>query len=294
MKNTYFFNEVLDRVNDSLPEGTNGILMKVTKNNGVVFNGITIRNQDENIAPTIYLDGYKKDVEAGVSTIDEIVSNIIRNYENSKCINGAGDSFAWFSNYDEVKKKVVCRVVNAKLNRDILNEIPYIPFLDLAITFCVMVSVSDKEDASILVRNQHMEIWNADEQELFSVAKENTKKLLPTEISSMASILSAMANEPVEEKDMGASMYVLTNRKKMNGGTAVLDAQSLAGLAEKVDDDLWLLPSSIHEWIALPSAVASDLETMIVEVNATQLEPQEVLSDHPYFYSRNDHKVMFS
>ena len=60
-------------------------------------------------------------------------------------------------------------------------------------------------------------------------------------------------------------------------------------ILKEVDDDYYLLPSSIHEIIILPKKFASDekhLSHMVDEINNEQLDREEILSNHAYLYTR--------
>ena len=68
----------------------------------------------------------------------------------------------------------------------------------------------------------------------------------------------------------------------------------LEQLAKRVDGDYYLIPSSVHEFILLPvdqERSAEELKEMIVEVNSTELTPEEILSDQLYLYSRQERCV---
>ena len=52
-------------------------LNEVTKNNGTVLHAVTVRPEDSNIAPNIYLDGYFKKYEEGAD-IDIVMGEIGR------------------------------------------------------------------------------------------------------------------------------------------------------------------------------------------------------------------------
>ena len=84
-------------------------------------------------------------------------------------------------------------------------------------------------------------------------------------------------------------MYVLTNKEKLQGASTILYSDVLSTFAEKKNTNLWLIPSSVHEWIIIPDDGNMNRETlseMIKEVNGSQLAPDEVLSDHPYYFDR--------
>ena len=67
----------------------------------------------------------------------------------------------------------------------------------------------------------------------------------------------------------------------------------LKEFAEEMGHDLYIIPSSIHETILLPM-LGDDWEAlsqMVKEVNATQLAPEEILSDHVYLYKSEDNTI---
>lgn len=60
--------------------------------------------------------------------------------------------------------------------------------------------------------------------------------------------------------------------------------------AKALEDDFWILPSSVHEVILLPACQTDDCATglaeIVREINDTQVELQEILSYHIYYYNR--------
>ena len=63
----------------------------------------------------------------------------------------------------------------------------------------------------------------------------------------------------------------------------------LKKLADTVNDDLVIIPSSIHEVLLLPERLAGtsrSLNEMVQEVNRQGVEPMDRLSDHVYYFRR--------
>ena len=59
--------------------------------------------------------------------------------------------------------------------------------------------------------------------------------------------------------------------------------------------DDFLLRPYLSLLIIVPESKALDadeMSEMVVEINETQVEPEEVLSDHAYFYQREEKKLM--
>ena len=73
---------------------------------------------------------------------------------------------------------------------------------------------------------------------------------------------------------------VITTTSGMNGAIALFYKGVLKALAGKY----YLVPSSIHEWLAVPKSLMSkeDLTQIIRQVNANEVAPDERLSDRPY------------
>ena len=88
-------------------------------------------------------------------------------------------------------------------------------------------------------------------------------------------------------EDSAFPMYVATNVFKMNGACILLYDGVLKKFAEKIGSDFYILPSSVHEVIFVPANGDMDaryLIQMVKEVNATEVAPDEVLSDNVYIY----------
>ena len=88
-------------------------------------------------------------------------------------------------------------------------------------------------------------------------------------------------------------IYVLTNSTGRYGAAAMLYTGKIRELADSTGSDLVILPSSLHEFLLVP-----DLEEKrqtyretVGGVNRTVLEPEEVLSDNIYLYSREKDAV---
>ncbi len=88
-------------------------------------------------------------------------------------------------------------------------------------------------------------------------------------------------------------MWVITNERGTWGAASMLYEDRLHSLAESVGADLYLLPSSIHEVIAVPAGMGNpeELAQMVAEVNMGQVELGERLSNQVYRYDKDLRKV---
>lgn len=282
-------NEVEKRTGDEYHVRLNN----VCKNNGVVLCGLTLMQEDSNISPTIYLNHYYNAYEHGDTTLGTVIDEVMDTYEQNR-VNRSID-LRFFLNYETVKERIVFKLVNTEKNRELLADVPHIPFHDLSIIFQCMVAKEMYGTASILIHNVHLTLWKINAGELYERALENTPRLQGYQISDMRSVIEEMAaltSQPVTLNEEGSDvpLYVLSNRVRVHGATCILYPDLLHHFANAVDSDLYVLPSSIHEVILLPTHDRQDviqLKDMVREINDSQVEPEEVLSDSVYYYSRN-------
>lgn len=103
----------------------------------------------------------------------------------------------------------------------------------------------------------------------------------------MAKVLADMMGfEYSEEMDDMTPFYVISNRCKVNGASAILNKKVLSDFGRRYNTDkIVVLPSSVHEMFVAPYTEELDLDTftnMVTEVNNTQVEPTEGLTDRAY------------
>ena len=301
MNQTDFENQIVDNITEMLPEGHTLTIRKVTKNNGIILHGLVINNGTTNISPTVYLDYYYNDYKEGRS-IDELSSEVFNQYNKYKV--DSDFDITVFTDFEKCKPNICYKLINYDKNRDLLEDIPHIVYLDLAIVFYCILTEKQFETSSILIKNSHMKLWDTTVTGLFDIASFNTPKKLKADIQSLSDIVTqiiARSGEEAEDEDMpsfinDSSMYVLTNQTKLYGATCLLYKGILKEFADKLNANLFIIPSSVHEVILVP--VSDDLSNeyltdLIREVNATELSLDEVLSDHVYLYTREDDAITY-
>ena len=266
--------------------GYEAFVRSVEKNNGVVLQGLVVRSAGVNISPTIYLEYYYEKLEDGVS-FDSIVDRIEEKYEEYKL----NDNFdiSVFTEWEKAETKLVYKLINASTNEALLKEVPHIMYLDLAIVFMVLLECNG-EFSSILVRNPHMKHWDKKPEELYEVAKENTPKLLNLFEKNLTEILKEQGLVPEDFEDE-MPLTLVSNQQKLYGAGAILYPQMLENLAAEKESDLVLIPSSVHEFLITPLSEEMDEEYMnglVNTVNTCEVEEEEVLSDHIYYFRRGD------
>lgn len=289
-----FIEEVERRVKEKI-KGNETITVYIhtaVKNNGKERKGITVSEKGIHISPTIYLEEYFQQFQEG-KPIEKIVEKILQLYEEVKCSHPCEESL--LQNYEELKGKFACKLIHRGKNEKLLNDIPYVPWMDLAIVVFVLLEVSPYGTATVLVRKEYLEIWGLTEAQLFDEAKKNTPILLPYQFCPMRKLLREICPYAVDEgEEEEESLYVLSNKLRSFGAASMLYEGILEKVGQKLGENYYILPSSIHEVIVVPeskSPVKQDLEEMVREINETQVEEEEVLSDRVYYFSRKENRL---
>lgn len=260
-------------------------LQAVRKVNGVVLHGITVMKEGRSIMPTLYLEHYFDKYNSGMPMHD-VVHRFILEYD-AACIYDDFD-ISFFEYYEKVKPHLGYKLINYEMNRDLLKEIPHKRYLDLAIV-CYCNIVDDRiGKGTILIRNEHLEIWKKEKDILIRDSLKNMPVMFPPDLINMADLLKELYDDPAQLICGKLPMYVLTTKARMYGAAAILYSGRLEAIAREVEDDFYLLPSSIHEIIILPKKYGTDeeyLSQMVDEINHEQLDLEEILSNHAYLYS---------
>ncbi len=197
-----------------------------------------------------------------------------------------------------IKENVVFRLVNTEANKSLLRKVPHREFEDLSFVYIWVIEFRESETVSSLINNDLAGQFGFDEEKLFRNAMDNTPRLLPLDIQNIESIIEGImqsmepsANDLEALKCLAGQpvpMYVITNKSKQYGAGAVFYKDALHKVAEKEQKNLFLIPSSVHEMIAVPvDDKDSDIPVllkMIHEVNRAQVSLSERLSNELYFY----------
>lgn len=274
-------------------DNTTVALHSIMKNNNLRLDGLTIQNPTINISPTIYLNYYYEDYVGGKS-FPSVVNDIITAYQEHLPTENMDLSF--FTDYNKVKYHIIYKLIHFEQNQELLKDVPHFRFLDLAIVFCCFIPNTPNGNATILIHNHHLSFWDITAEALYELAKKNTPILLPYELKSMEEVLKSMCSgmaemlyDSTENSEELPQMYVLTNNLKLYGASCMLYPEVLADFAKSKDSDLYIIPSSIHEILLIPKekhSNLSDLNTIIQDVNTSQVLKEEVLSDHAYYFDR--------
>ncbi len=211
-----------------------------------------------------------------------------------------------FSDFSKAKPRILPRLLHEKRHASLLSGLPHHCICDLAVCYVVLLVQDDSQTACAYLSNEHLAAWpGVTEKDLFAAALENGPKLLPAvrlDITDPSSWPTAGAvyeeggeNDPLANAPFDAPhILAVTNCRQQYGASAVLYPGELSKLADAWQDDLLLLPSSVHEMLALPASefASSNPDPMIREINASVLQPEDILSDHSYRYVRQYDRIL--
>ena len=213
------------------------------------------------------------------------------------------DSLIPMINLDDSKDKIVFQLINTEQNKEMLADMPHREFKDLSVIYRLVCKVDTEGLFSSPIHNNLAERLGLSEEQMFKLAAENTKRLLPPVIRSMNEVIRdifmkdgmppEIADMMIAEMPEDQQMYVISNDKGINGAVSMLYEDGLHDLAEKLGSDLFILPSSVHEVIAISANMGdpNELAAMVTEINMGQVALDERLSNQVYHYDKELRKV---
>lgn len=291
-----FKDALVSKIQEQLDASYFVSLETIIKNNGVSLDAIVIKHKDFNISPSLYINHLFGAYENGDSSIDEIAKRLIElNY--SYQLNSNFD-VSVLTDFDKSKDNIIYKLINYEKNIKQLSNVPYIEFLDLAVVFYYKVDNSYIQDGYIMINNDMLSKWGKSKDELYAIAKENTPRMYKVKISRVFDLIFDRLTEEerrIFELEDDFPLFVLSNEQVFNGANCLLDNDTLSSISEMHDSSLYIIPSSIHETLFIPEKESPvDVEymtEMVKVVNSTELPEHEYLSDHVYFFDR-DEKVL--
>ena len=260
------------------------------KNNGVNVTGLLLKGENERVAPNFYLENQYVEWMRGIRTLEEIGNQLCNSYreevEKSRpLLNGI--KFEW----EEFRRHVFMRLINKERNADQLESVPYKDFMDLAIVYYYSITLEDDVQGTLIISKEHMELLGVTEEELYQAAESNIQRYQPAKIRCMQDLLYDLGKkvgvEISQAKECYPYMFVLTNTKGMFGAVSMTCDVELECFAKRIGKGFYILPSSVHEVILVPENKEFCVEyfaSIVREINETQLDPTEILSDSIYFY----------
>lgn len=300
-----FMEEIKDNIHNYLPDGYEDAAIKVEEFRKVNqnYHGLIIPQGESPICPTIYLEPYYDEYTRG-RDLDEIYKKIADLSISHPDLDFSIDDI---QNFEAIKDMIQPRIIGAEINTAYLQDKPHAIFAtDLAVIYAIEIGRIDNSNAaSVPITNALMEIYGVNQEEIHKIALSNLEKepvsfqgivetIKEAALNMDDSMDEFMLNEIVDISSENEFIYVLSNEKKMNGASMILNDEFMQSLSERFGHDLMIIPSSTHEVLICPMKELPDIATnerMVMEVNET-LRPSEVLSNHVYAYDSKVHEIV--
>lgn len=302
-----FAEGVAEQIKAYLPPEYESVTCSVkeqNKTNSVLQVGIQVDKPGHAASPIVYMESFYNEVRSG-EPMDKIMRNI------AEVIQDALDGPALYQSirieeFESVKDYLAVMVVNTAENRKLLEQVPHKEVADLSLICYADLPVNQGDySATFKITEQILKKWNVDQEEVFQIASENitpanTPVLQNLEEVTRQILIGGAPPENLLKKEIDfsnqeAMMLVLTNEKKNFGAAMMFEPQVMDQLSQSFPEGFYILPSSLHEVLILPDRGGispKELGAMVREVNQSQVEKMEQLSDRVYRYDKEKQKIV--
>lgn len=308
-----FTTEFAARIREQLGVEYNVEVQEILKNNSTKQTQLVIQKKSRRTGASFDIhNSYEQYVDVSEpNQMDKLAGAIILQYlQQYDNVNAVENLAEGWNDYQNVKDKILFKLVSTKHNEELLNQIPNVPYLDLSIVFYICLSEDEDNGMMVtIIKNEHMEYWNITKDELYRAAKENTPEKQPLVFKSMREVISEMFGGPEMEKEVRADLdqmledsqggapelYVLSNHSGINGASVILYPGALKKYADLFQSDLIVLPSSVHEVLITPYRKNMDTQEMselVEQINLNEVSREDWLSDHAYRYYHQENQLV--
>ena len=290
-----FTEELLKTVNSLMGDGYRAEIHYVEKINTGKQASLIILNSENCISPNFYIDELYNSYKNEKAGLDEIAKNIINiYYNNAGTFKESCNIKDCINDREWIEKRLVLQLINTSKNKELLKDSLYMDFKGLSLVLYVIVMENNEGLYKIRVTKTMCQQFGWNEREILHYALENTSTIFPYSLFPISELLKeAMNRSQVEKLDISYTedkILILTNNRNTNGAAAVFYPSMLKEISRRYERSLFLLPSSIHEFIVLEDNGIYNpkyLEDIVKEVNRSAVEPEDVLSDSLYYYGFN-------
>ncbi len=307
-----FLQSVKENLEHRLGPSYTVTLRAIPKNNGIILDGLSICQKGEKVSPTIYLNDFYHEIKQG-QTLEEICTSIYRLYLSNPGLPYLDSQI--LSSYEEIKDHIVYKLINTKANSILLSHLPHVSFHDMSMVCYLLMEQRSKGYVTALIHKDHLKTWEISQEELFSKAFSNTPRLLPPAIRPMSDVLKQLAQEALgeeyseetldslleaaeenrlEQSPVFPILYVLSNPAGVNGAACMAYPNVIKDFAAHLEQDIIILPSSIHEVLLVADSGNYDYEELsrlVTEINQTEVSKEDQLSNQIYRYSRDHDQI---
>lgn len=232
------------------------------------LDSISMIGENIKMSPTLYFNNMYDYYNGTDAAIEELALNAFETM-----LEGVNQTEITEELPDKEKfmENIFFQVINTEKNKTYLLEVPHREYLDLSIIYRYAGNISDNGMATATINYILMDEFKLTEEELYEAAYKNTRRILEPKVIS--------AGIPM--------MNMISNDMNIFGANGILYKDIVAKEAKKLNTDVYLIPSSIHEFLIQPvsnTLKPKDLKEIIKNANENVIGPEDYLSDSLYIY----------
>lgn len=228
------------------------------------------------IRPVIYLSDLNDN-----STDEAIADQIIKIYESNKQPD--------FDLNEIISAEYIKENAFISIRRPAEDNLFTKDFLDMQLVLRAKIDVPGDGAASYAIPKQLAEKLGLTDS-IFDEAIKN----MDFRVTTLAEAVAHVTGDEGLIPDLG--MYVVSTEDRYHGAAVFYDIDFIDAMAEKLNGDLVIIPSSVHEVLIRRNDDDTNLthiSAMVKEINSLEVPLEEQLSDHAYLYIRETKTFKF-
>ena len=188
------------------------------------------------------------------------------------------------------KKSLFVKLVNTERNKSLVEQSISKEFLDLSAVVRVVLKMDKEGMSSMALSKKDAENLGMTEEEIYAAALANTLRLFPPKLMNLWGYVEQNIGIGLPYEEDEVTTYILTNQKEVDGAFYLMSRELVGNIAEMLEDDLYILPSSVNEVLLVRVSEVREgvdgLKAMVRDVNETIVAEKEILSYSVYHYDK--------
>lgn len=194
---------------------------------------------------------------------------------------------------NDFREDISLRLVPKEGNEDLLENAPH---EDVGGDMAMISTVRDEDGNSQVVTNEMAQDHQLTREEINAAAHDNLDEQ-PYKLQTME---EALGIDPEMAPADSPNILVLSNEDGHYGASEILNDKAMDEAAERFggSKEMYVIPSSKHEVLLLDRESSEQqgmsvdaVDSMIRDINASEVSPEDRLSDHVYTYDTERHEL---
>ena len=204
--------------------------------------------------------------------------------------------------YESARHHLSIRLCDPDLNRELLENAVHSKVSDFEAIYQLKFTLPGEGVGYSTITPAMLDSWGISMETLQKDAATCTWAEYPI-LSPMGNIISYLTSglslpnlletgEPIQMSDDMFPVFVLSNDRAMQGASLITLPDLLDQIGDIVQDDFYILPSSLHEVIIVPQNTQMTLDglsEMVHSINESQVAAEDLLSDKVQHYDTKLH-----